>query len=73
MKVPAIHTSASSSSCGGFGVADFCARLAAWVAAICDRARQREELARLDDRALKDLGLTRCDVEAELCKPVWKP
>lgn len=33
--------------------------------------RQRRQLARLDDRALKDIGVTRAEVEAELRRPVW--
>ncbi|MGX9351545.1 DUF1127 domain-containing protein [Shimia sp. W99] len=33
--------------------------------------RQRRALNRLDAAALKDLGLTRADVEAELKRPVW--
>jgi hypothetical protein len=33
--------------------------------------RQRRALARLDDAALKDLGLTAGDVNAEIRRPVW--
>lgn len=33
--------------------------------------RQRQHLARLDDRALSDLGLTRQDVARELSQPFW--
>jgi uncharacterized protein YjiS (DUF1127 family) len=35
------------------------------------RARSRTELAALDDRTLRDIGLSRADVWAELDKPFW--
>jgi uncharacterized protein YjiS (DUF1127 family) len=35
-------------------------------------ARQRRQLAELDDRLLRDIGLTRADVGAELRKPFWR-
>jgi uncharacterized protein YjiS (DUF1127 family) len=34
--------------------------------------RQRRALAALDDRALQDIGVSRCDVERELGKPLWR-
>ncbi|WP_313304501.1 DUF1127 domain-containing protein [Stutzerimonas balearica] len=34
-------------------------------------ARQRRQLAALDGHALKDLGLSRADVEAEISRPFW--
>ena len=37
-----------------------------------DRRRQRHALARLDDRMLRDIGLTTVDVDAELSKPFWR-
>ncbi|GAB2177889.1 DUF1127 domain-containing protein [Dongia sp. agr-C8] len=36
------------------------------------RARQRRDLAALSDHALRDIGLTRRDVEAEIGKPFWR-
>lgn len=33
--------------------------------------RQRKALTRLDDTALRDMGLTRSDVHAEAKRPVW--
>lgn len=36
------------------------------------RARSRAELAALDDRTLRDIGLTRADVWAEIDKPFWR-
>ncbi len=38
-----------------------------------DRARQRQHLLQLDDRLLRDIGLTREDVEREAAKPFWRP
>ncbi len=37
------------------------------------RARDRRALAALDDRALKDVGLSRYDVSAEVAKRPWWP
>lgn len=34
--------------------------------------RQRRALEALDDRMLKDIGLTRCDVDAEAARPFWR-
>ena len=36
------------------------------------RRRSRRELARLDDRALRDIGLTRGDAEFLINKPFWR-
>ena len=36
------------------------------------RSRERAELARLDDRMLCDIGITRCDVWDEINKPFWR-
>jgi uncharacterized protein YjiS (DUF1127 family) len=43
-------------------------RLATWT----ERSRQRRELARLSYRDLRDIGLSRHDVESELRKPFWR-
>ena len=37
-----------------------------------ERAHQRRHLAMLSDHMLKDIGLTRADVEAEISKPFWR-
>ena len=34
---------------------------------------ERLSLARLDDRTLRDVGLTRADVEREYERPFWEP
>ena len=36
------------------------------------RLRDREQLARLDDRALLDIGLSRADAEFLVNKPFWR-
>ena len=36
-----------------------------------ERARQRHMLAGLDDRLLRDMGITRADVSQESDKPFW--
>ena len=36
------------------------------------RSRERAELAELDDRVLKDIGLTRADAEFLINKPFWR-
>jgi uncharacterized protein YjiS (DUF1127 family) len=34
---------------------------------------ERWRLARLDDRMLRDLGLTRGDIDREIARPFWQP
>ncbi len=43
-------------------------RIDVWQA----RSAQRRRLASLDDRILKDIGISRCDAEAEIRKPFWR-
>jgi uncharacterized protein YjiS (DUF1127 family) len=42
------------------------------VAESVRRARQRRDLAALSDHNLRDIGLTRGDVEIEISKPFWR-
>ena len=37
------------------------------------RAGQRRVLARMDERQLKDIGVTRDQVLREIAKPFWRP
>ena len=37
-----------------------------------ERSRQRRHLSALDDHMLKDIGLTRADVDLECDKPFWQ-
>jgi uncharacterized protein YjiS (DUF1127 family) len=39
---------------------------------ILDVYRQRRALGSLDERMLKDIGLTRCEVECEVSRPPWR-
>ncbi|HEV2550339.1 MAG TPA: DUF1127 domain-containing protein [Stellaceae bacterium] len=36
------------------------------------RAQERNELARMDERTLHDIGLSRSAIYAELHKPFWR-
>jgi len=36
------------------------------------RTRQRNELARLDTRLLRDIGVTPSEAESECAKPFWR-
>ncbi len=37
-----------------------------------ERARQIRDLRQMTDRELKDIGLSRADVEREAAKPFWR-
>jgi len=47
-------------------------QLGAGVVRWLRREREAEELARLDWRELKDIGLTQADVSLLLSKPFWR-
>ncbi len=38
-----------------------------------ERASQRQALSSLDDRMLRDIGVTRAEAERESGKPFWRP
>jgi uncharacterized protein YjiS (DUF1127 family) len=38
-----------------------------------ERARQRRHLRSLNNYMLRDIGLSRADVEGEAAKPFWRP
>jgi uncharacterized protein YjiS (DUF1127 family) len=42
--------------------------IAGWI----ERARQRTALAGLDDRELRDIGVTRVEAARESAKPFWR-
>lgn len=48
------------------------ARLVGRVDALASRSRQRRALAELDDRLLRDIGVTRRDATIEAGKPFWR-
>jgi uncharacterized protein YjiS (DUF1127 family) len=37
-----------------------------------ERAAQRHQLGQLNDAMLKDIGVSRADVEGEIAKPFWR-
>ena len=47
---------------------------AAWVliSRWIGRCRERDALGELDDRLLRDIGITRADAERECRKPFWR-
>jgi uncharacterized protein YjiS (DUF1127 family) len=57
--VPFVHRSWSASACE---------QVLAWL----ERARQRRHLGELSEHMLKDIGLSRADVEVEVAKPFWR-
>ena len=42
------------------------------VATLYDRWMQRQNLAELDERMLRDIGISRADVDREAAKPFWR-
>ena len=42
-----------------------------WAARVVAYSRQRRDLARLDDHLLRDIGVTREQIDADLEKPIW--
>jgi uncharacterized protein YjiS (DUF1127 family) len=38
-----------------------------------ERRRERRALERLDDSMLRDIGLSRADIQEEVGKPFWRP
>ena len=50
------------------GLIAFVEAMLAWQ----DRLRQRQVLATMDDRLLRDMGVTRAEVAAEAEKPFWR-
>jgi uncharacterized protein YjiS (DUF1127 family) len=64
-----MHTiHAPSARSGGFSF-DVFGMLLTWI----ERREQRHALALLDDRLLKDVGLSRASVDDEISKPFWMP
>ena len=42
------------------------------ILAMLERRKQRQALMGLDDHLLKDIGVSRTDVEQEVTKPFWR-
>ena len=56
----------------GEGILRAVLRLVLFVGLWSQRIRQRRALSVLDDTMLRDIGLTRSDVEREIGKPFWR-
>ena len=67
--LPLSRRSRTAARCAG--TADLPGGVAAWLGACLERARQRRQLADLDDGLLKDIGLSRADVERECGRWPW--
>jgi uncharacterized protein YjiS (DUF1127 family) len=52
--------------------AGFVTRLSDTLLTWLDRVRQRRHLAELDDRMLRDIGLSRGEVENEVSRRFWQ-
>jgi uncharacterized protein YjiS (DUF1127 family) len=53
-------------------VAAWLARALLWLRRGLARARERQALARLSDRELRDIGVTRYEARHEANKPWWR-
>jgi uncharacterized protein YjiS (DUF1127 family) len=69
MQAKLLHLPRTRTSTVGRPLADLAGLLTSWLR---NRA-ERISLARLDDRTLKDVGLTRADVDHEYERPFWEP
>ena len=74
-----VQTDHATSSTGGKAAAGIerlvgvvVARTIAAIDTMMTRRRSRLQLQSLDDRMLKDIGVSRADVVAESCKPFWR-
>jgi uncharacterized protein YjiS (DUF1127 family) len=56
----------------GYKAAYMVAQAAMAVLTWQDRVRQRQQLELLDQRMLRDIGLTRVDIDLETRKPFWR-
>jgi len=54
------------------GIGSLTARLLAALLRWQERNRERHHLRALDDRILRDVGLSRADIEQEVRKPFWR-
>ena len=43
----------------------------AWLQTVLDRRVERRQLLALDERDLRDIGLTRDQVADEIARPIW--
>ena len=53
-------------------LSDFSLLLVTLLQSWCVRAQERRMLLQLDERMLKDIGITRVDAAREAMKPFWR-
>jgi uncharacterized protein YjiS (DUF1127 family) len=75
-----IHFLSSRAAAPSFGIRQARRMLRTWfessmetLATWRSRSRERELLARMSDRELKDIAVSRYDAEMEIRKPFWRP
>jgi uncharacterized protein YjiS (DUF1127 family) len=56
-----------SAGCSGAGLRGRASVIRRWL----ERCRQRRALAALDDRLLRDIGITRAQAQREAARPFW--
>lgn len=56
----------------GFGLPPWVVTLFRRFSRWTELYRQRQHLTQLDDRMLRDIGLSRADVRIEIDKPFWR-
>ena len=69
---PTHPTSSTSSFAGVSRLAGVAGRVVDLLATWQQRAADRQHLLTLDDGMLRDIGLSRADVEFEISKPFWR-
>ena len=75
-----IHLLNSRAAAPSFGISPARRTLGSWfessmeiLATWKSRSRERDLLAQMSDKELKDIGASRYDAEMEIRKPFWRP
>ena len=72
MTLALTHGHGGASALGDRPVGSGVGRTIAFIFEALERQRTRRDLASLDDRMLRDIGLSRYEVEMELRRPWWR-
>ena len=72
MTIALMHGHGGTHAIGERSVASGIGRTIAFIFESLERQRTRRDLASLDDRMLRDIGLSRYEVEMELRRPWWR-